>query len=161
MILTIKSATLEAGDYGDYMKVTGVDGNGKEVAKNIGEKFKDKWDLLQENATVNIKMVQRDRKWYVDDVEPIKIEVDETKITEQQAAVAAKVEPGIVGARPRVISGEERGMWWKELGNRIGDGSLDKNYPKNAVRIKAAYYKKMSEITGIDFRFCDGEFNIK
>ena len=146
MILTIKSATLEAGDYGDYMKVTGVDGNGKEVTKNIGEKFKDNWDLLQENATVNIKMVQRDRKWYVDSIEPIKIEIDETKITEQQ------VEPVIVGARPRVISGEERGMWFKELGNRIGDGSLDKNYPKNAVRIKAAYYKKMSEVTEIDFR---------
>ena len=148
MILTIKSATLEAGDYGDYMKVTGVDGNGKEVAKNIGEKFKDKWDLLQENATVNIKMVQRDRKWYVDSIEPIKIEIDETKITEQQAAVAAKVEPPVT----KPIAPQELGMWWKELGNRIGDGSLDKNYPKNAVRIKAAYYKKMSEVTGVNFK---------
>ena len=92
MILTIKSATLEAGDYGDYIKAIGVDGNGKEVTKNIGEKFKDKWDLLQENATVNIKMVQRQNKWYVDGIEPIEIEVDETKITGQQKTVL-RIEP--------------------------------------------------------------------
>ena len=49
------------------------------------------------------------------------------------------------------VSGEERGMWFKELGNRIGDGSLEKDYPKANVKIKGQYYKKMSEVTGVDF----------
>jgi len=110
MILTIKSATLEAGDYGDYMRVAGVDDNGKEVTKNIGEKFKNKWALLQENATVNIKMVQRDKKWYVDGIEPIEIEVDGTKITEQQ------VKP----SEPKVaIAPQAIGMCTKEIGDMI------------------------------------------
>ena len=42
-------------------------------------------------------------------------------------------------------------VWWKELGNRIGDGSIEKDYPNKAVKIKHDYYKKMSEITGVDF----------
>ena len=43
-------------------------------------------------------------------------------------------------------------VWWKELGNRIGDGSLEKDYPTKAVKIKHEYYKKMSEVTGVSFK---------
>lgn len=53
--------------------------------------------------------------------------------------------------RPPFISGEERGMWFKELGNRIGDGSIERDYPKAHIKIKGQYYKKMSEVTGVDF----------
>lgn len=47
---------------------------------------------------------------------------------------------------------QEVGMWWKELGNRIGDGSLERDYPKAHVKIKGQYYKKMSEVTGVFFK---------
>ncbi len=58
-----------------------------------------------------------------------------------------------ITTRPKtIISGEERGMWYKELGCRIGDGSLERDYPNKAVRIKHEYYKKMSEVTGISFK---------
>ena len=43
-------------------------------------------------------------------------------------------------------------VWWKELGNRIGDGSLEKDYPTYAVKIKHEYYKKMSEVIGVSFK---------
>ncbi len=43
-------------------------------------------------------------------------------------------------------------VWWKELGNRIGDGSLEKDYPTKAVKIKHEYYKKMSEVIGVSFK---------
>ena len=43
-------------------------------------------------------------------------------------------------------------MWFKELGLRIGDGALDRDYPKVAVAIKTKYYQRMSEVTGIPFK---------
>jgi hypothetical protein len=49
-------------------------------------------------------------------------------------------------------SPQETGMWWKELGNRIGDGSLERDYPKAHIKIKGQYYKKMSEVTGVNFK---------
>jgi hypothetical protein len=49
-------------------------------------------------------------------------------------------------------SPQEIGMWWKELGNRIGDSSLERDYPKSHVKIKGQYYKKMSEVTGVNFK---------
>ena len=54
-------------------------------------------------------------------------------------------------ATPKPVNPMELGMWFKELGNRIGDGSLDRDYPTAAVKIKGQYYKKMSEITGVQF----------
>ena len=50
------------------------------------------------------------------------------------------------------ISGEERGMWWKELGECIRTGELDKAFPNSAIRIKGEYYKKMSEVTNVNFK---------
>ena len=50
------------------------------------------------------------------------------------------------------IAPQERGMWWKELGNRIGDGAIDRDYPNTSISIKGQYYKKMSEITGVNFK---------
>ncbi len=47
---------------------------------------------------------------------------------------------------------KEQELWWKELGNRIGDGSLEKDYPKAHVKIRVQYYKKMSEVTGVNFQ---------
>lgn len=47
---------------------------------------------------------------------------------------------------------QEIGMWWKSLGDRVGDSSLEKDYPKSHVKIKGQYYKKMSEVTGVDFK---------
>ena len=47
---------------------------------------------------------------------------------------------------------QEIGMWWKSMGDRIGDGSLEKDYPKSHIKIKGQYYKKMSEVTGVNFQ---------
>ncbi|KKN78478.1 hypothetical protein LCGC14_0350100 [marine sediment metagenome] len=46
---------------------------------------------------------------------------------------------------------QELGMWWKELGNRIGDGSIERDYPTEAVKIKTQYYRQMAKVTGVKF----------
>ena len=60
-------------------------------------------------------------------------------------------------AKPKAVSspersGQEVGMWWKELGNRIGDGSLERDFPQSHVRIKGIYYKQMESVTGINLK---------
>ncbi len=57
-----------------------------------------------------------------------------------------------IAAKASEIAPQELGMWWKELGNRIGDGSLEKDYPKAHVKIRVQYYKKLSEVTGVSFK---------
>ncbi len=72
MIVTIKNAEVTTGDYGEYVKVTGVDGTGKEVSKNVSEKFRGKWGLLVDGATLEFKMVEsKDNKWQITDILPV------------------------------------------------------------------------------------------
>lgn len=52
---------------------------------------------------------------------------------------------------------QEIGMWLKELGNRIGDGSLERDFPKMATKIKGQYYQRMSKVTGIAFKEQDSQ----
>lgn len=57
------------------------------------------------------------------------------------------------GTQPKITPNpQELGMWFKEMGNRIGDGSIERDYPKSHISIKSQYYKRMSEVTGIDFK---------
>jgi len=46
-------------------------------------------------------------------------------------------------------SSPEVGMCWNNVGNRIGDGSIERDYPKSAVKIKSQYYKYIFGVTGI------------
>jgi len=69
MILTIKSVEEKTGDYGDYLQVKGFDGNGKEQTKNFGDKWREKWGLLLENTTVEVKLKKTEGgKWVIDDI---------------------------------------------------------------------------------------------
>ena len=82
-----------------------------------------------------------------------KAELFDGKPPEEKQVEPTGVEPSISPkVKEPVISGEERGMWYKEMGSRIGDGSLEKAFPNMVVKIKAAYYQKMSQITGIKFK---------
>lgn len=40
-------------------------------------------------------------------------------------------------------SSPERGMWWKELGEMIRSGTLEKEYPHDHAKIKIHYWKEM------------------
>lgn len=46
-------------------------------------------------------------------------------------------------------SSPEVGMCWNNVGNRIGDGSIERDYPESAVKIKSQYYKYIFRVTGI------------
>ena len=125
MRITISSVEHITGDYGEYIKVTGIDDKGKEVFKNASEKFRDKWDLLKEGNSVDFKMVQRNNKWQVGDI---------TLAEAQQAPSSTRP------TSKQTISGEERGMWWKEIGELIRSDKLEEVFgEKDAPFIRKAY----------------------
>ncbi len=47
---------------------------------------------------------------------------------------------------------KEKLFWFKDLGNRIGDCSIERDFPHSHVYIKTQYYKEMSDVTGVDFK---------
>jgi len=46
----------------------------------------------------------------------------------------------------------EVNMCWNQVGNRIGDDSIDRDYPNSSVDIKSQYYKKIFGKTGITLK---------
>ncbi len=143
MIITIKSVTEESGDYGDYRKVIGVDGDGKEITKNVGDRWKDKWGLLQENATVNFKMIQKNNKWVINDIIPVG---DELPPSTKPYVTETKAAP------------QEIGMWWKEMGEMLRAGppaGIDSTTPAGKL-MRSAYYAQMMSVLGIEIKDKEG-----
>ena len=139
MIITIKSAEKTEGDYGDFIKVQGFDGKGKEVFKNVSEKFQDKWDLLKGGATLEFKMVNKDNKWHIADILPVTTPPPESPPI---------VESDMPKYKP---SGEERGMWFKELGEMLRSGDIDKATPHGKL-LRHFYYAQMFNRLDIEIK---------
>jgi len=141
MILTIKTVEEIDGDYGRYLKVSGVDGKGKENTKNVGEKFEDKWGLLKENATVEFKMIQKDSKWYIDDIMPIKESLEEKQETRKEPARKPQTD-----SRSAEI---ERNMFWKEMGEWLRLKEADKGADPFWMTLRTIYLAKMLDVLDI------------
>ncbi len=58
---------------------------------------------------------------------------------ENKEAIQAKVQP------------QERGMWWKELGEMLRAGEIDKTKPFGKA-LRTAYYAEMFRVLGLDIR---------
>ena len=137
-------------DYGNFFF---KDKGGRE--HKIGEKRKNQQeliDLVENNPGWAVKLLFDSYKEidYIVGIELLELKVVEAKITEQQ--VPKPTAYARLGDGKPSIAPQELGMWWKELGNRIGDGSIDKDFPKSAVKIKGQYYKQMETITGITLK---------
>lgn len=109
----------------------------------IGTKRKNQVELvaiIEDNPAkaVSLTMAEYQGKEYIVGIELVSGQLETSK--PQEAPQPSKVAP------------QELGMWWKEMGNRIGDGSIEKDFPKSAIRIKGQYYKQMETVTGITFK---------
>ena len=134
--------TTKMDDYGN-MFVTPA-GGGDEV--KIGEKRSQLHPLFEQGKAIMLHCETYKNRAYVSDAKAVEGELPESQKPE-------KLPPQPEEDTPRVKPApQELGMWWKELGNRIGDGSLEKDYPNKAVGIKHDYYKRMSEVTEVSFK---------
>lgn len=150
MILTIKTVTQEQGDYGQYRKVVGIDADGKEVTKNVGDKFQDKWPLLQENATVEFKVVQRNNKWFIADIIPVALPEATVPYTAPPALPTSNDgKPSEPTAKPEIKpSPQEVGLFYKELGLWLREDKLDMTKPINKA-LNTKYWIQLLLAVGV------------
>jgi len=122
VIVTIQTISQEFTKTGaEYQKVTGITGDGRPTTKSVFDNLKDKWELLKENATLDFTMVQKGQFWNVTDIKPIEL--------------SSPTEPGMLEEheRKRFVSPEERGMWWKEVGENFRAGLFKKDEGNGAL----------------------------
>ncbi len=134
----ITVAMAEPDSYGN-LKVTDTLGN----EYKIGEKRSPLHPLFVQGRAIKLTWANFNKIDYVSGAELF----DPTAVTPQPQQEPSPKPPGILLAKP---APQELGMWYKEMGARIGDGSLEKDYPKSFVQIKSQYYKRMFEVTGIE-----------
>lgn len=111
--------------------------------------LKERWGELQVGRAVSFTMGEYMNRPYVKDFKLVEKALAEKAeaVKPQPSAIQENIRENMEWKADKI----EQSLWWKELGNRIGDGSLERDFPKSHIAIKQQYYKKMSEITGIDF----------
>ncbi len=141
-----------------FKKVTDKTGKTFNVKYGREGALKAKWPLLVPGTAIEIEWGDYNGKPFVKD---FKVVAGAQEIAELQPALEATTESA---PPPKTVSEDikdnmkwksdviEINMWWCQLGNRIGDGSLEKDYPTKAVKIKHEYYKKMSEVIEVSFK---------
>ena len=144
--------------YDDYGNFFFKDKGGKE--HKIGtkrENFDELVNLVAENPDRAVKFTFDEYKGrsYIVGIELLEIQVDKEKITEQQKvkqAPQAKPAPSIRENMEWKDKQIDLKFWYGQLGNRIGDESIDRDFPNMAVKIKGQYYKQMETVTGISMK---------
>ncbi len=87
MIITIQTIDREFTKTGkEYLKVTGITGDGKQTTKSIFDNLKEKWELLVENATLEFVMQKVGQFWNVTDIK-------KPELTGEKAQEPTKVTP--------------------------------------------------------------------
>ena len=137
MILTIQTVSQEFTKSGaEYRKVTGVTGDGKQTTKSVFDHLKDKWELLQENATLDFTMVQKGQFWNVTDINLIGLpSPTEPEILEEDLKLAEK-------AKAEMTKDD-----WAEK-DRIKNKSIERQVAlKSATEIAVAKINKGEEMS--------------
>ena len=103
--------------------------------------------IFEQGKAIMLKWQTYQEHPYVADAKPVAGELQ----PEQEPTILPEHEEVIKEAREEATkpAPQEIGMWFKELGNRIGDGSIERDYPNTAVSIKSQYYSKMFKVTGV------------
>lgn len=125
-------------DYGDLVV---TDKGGDE--HKIGKKRPHLFPVFQPGVAIHLSYAQYMNKEYIVNATPL-----EQMITETQPPPTGAEQQPI--PRETKVAPQELGMWWKELGESIRSGEIDKSYPKSAVKIRSQYYNKMFSVTGIE-----------
>ena len=74
MILVIQTVSQEFTKNGaEYRKITGVTDKGQQTTKSVFNNLEAKWEMLRENATVELKLEQKGQFWNVVDILPVSV----------------------------------------------------------------------------------------
>ena len=109
----------------------------------IAQKREHLHELFEQGKAVRLHWETYMNKPYVSDAKLVEGELPEPQ---------EPIQPKPVEGEPPKYAPQEIGLWWKLMGDRIGDGSLERDYPNSHIKIKGQFYKKMSEVTGVNFK---------
>ena len=156
MIFTIKEVKEEFASNGsEYRKVTGVNDKGDVSTKNIFNNLEDKWPLLEENATVELKMEKSGKFWNVADISKVdlskalpdkpmpkavesKYKADPDKINSIEGQVALKCAVELLGVG---VIGKEQVLSYAEAFRRFLSGDIKVKDEEVFVTLMGKHFK--------------------
>ena len=142
MYLMITKVSQEFTKNGDeYKKVTGTNtATQQETTKSVFNNLESKWELLEEGRIVELKMEKHGQYWNVTDISPASApEPNETPATVPTQDNTTPVQP---------IAPQEKGMWWKELGESLRYGLIDHTKPHGKAW-KKSYFIEMKRVLNL------------
>ncbi len=125
----------------DFKKVTLKDGSVLKVKYGREGLLKAKWGELQVERAFKFIMGDYQGKPFVQDFVAVEGELPES--------VQTTVAPGAIPKHKP--SGEERGMWLKELGSMLRCGDIDKTTPHGKL-LRHFYYAAMFNVLDIEIK---------
>jgi len=147
-VIVVKSAEVKTSDSGkDWISLIDEEDKTHRIFGSVQDSnggwvhLEDKVDMLKDKIEageiqglpVKLTKDKVGKYWNIVAVELVK------DVFVKQALEKIKEEP----------SGQEVGLWWKELGLCIREGALERDYPNSYVAIKVQYYQQMFRLTGI------------
>ncbi len=121
-------------------------GGGDEV--KIGSKRSQLHELFEQDKAIMLHWETYKGKAYVSDAKLVEGELPAPQPQGKALPVSRKVNNG---ANNDGIAPQERGMWYKELGEMLRAGDIDKTTPMGKVW-RSAYYTEMSRVLGISVK---------
>lgn len=85
------------------------------------------------------------------EVTPGKTDQDTPRIERTQEAKVTEKQTGTPQITPQQPAPQELGMWWKELGECLRSGEIDKTTPHGKL-LRAAYYAQMFQVLNLKIK---------
>jgi len=148
MKIKITQREIRDGANGQYLYVKGVKPDGKDAGKAIFDKLKEKWELCQVGVAVDLKLDKEDN-WNCYDIlldgdalpPPVKPPIVESALPPKHEAESA----------PKTATKDEiiaRHVWWKQLGDDLRSGHIDKT-TETGKALRKAYFAEMFSVLDI------------
>ncbi|KKL98707.1 hypothetical protein LCGC14_1821720 [marine sediment metagenome] len=147
--------SVEDDGYGDktWKLVTLGTGEVLKVKSGRGDTLRDKWPLLGVGVAVHFKMGDYTSKGvdypFVQDIEVTDMATVASELPPAVEVKTVEVPPN--EPTPRAIAPQERGMWWKQMGDDLRSGHIDKNTQMGKV-IRLRYFAEMFCVLDIEIK---------
>ena len=138
-VIQVKSTTLDS--YGNLIVTPEV---GEDV--RIGAKRNSLFDIFQQDRAVKLYWAEYQHRKYVARAELFDGKPPEEKRIEP-ITTNSPISPS-PESHKKFIAPEEKGMWWKELGEMLRAGDIDKTKPAGKF-LRDAYYAQMFSVLDI------------
>lgn len=158
MQIIVSNTELMEGDYGEYLKVTYKDKNGKESFRNIGAHFKDRWSEFTQGRMIELKYRKGENdKWILQEIIPAQLSEQPSNAPQSKSEPLKEesnkllqhaIKEGAVIDKP---SGQEVGMTTKEIGDMIRADKLSVLFgAETAKKIAEWYMNRIKSTTGVN-----------